>query len=95
MCAQEFIIIHSNTILSLASIFLLSPDFAHDKLVEQEAQGEEDQALDEGGDEHPAQGVCGEWVLIGINAVATKELDVYVHPGQLHQPVPKVELGED
>lgn len=34
-----------------------SPDFAYEKLVEQEAQGEEDQALDEGGDEHPAQSI--------------------------------------
>lgn len=88
-------IIHSITVLSLASVVLLSPDFAHEKLVEQESQGEEDQALDEGGDKHPAQCVCGEWVFIGINAVATEKLDLYVHPGQLHQPVPKVELRED
>lgn len=95
MCAQEFIIIHSITILSLTSLFLLSPDFAHEKLVEQEAQGEEDHALDEGGDEHPAEAVYGEWVLIGINAIATEDLDLYVHAGQFHQPIPKVELGED
>lgn len=72
-----------------------SPDFAYEKLVEQEAQGEEDQALDEGGDEHPAQGIQGEWVPIGVDAVAAEDLDLYVHPGQLHQPVPKVELRED
>lgn len=71
------------------------PDFSHKKLVEQEAQGEEDQALDERGDEHPAKCVCGEWVLIGINAIATEDLDLYVHPSQVHQPVPKVELGEN
>lgn len=75
--------------------WLLSlPDFAYERLVEQEAQGEEYHALDKRGDEHPAQAVGGEGVLIGINAVATEDLDLYVHPGQLHQPVSKVELGE-
>lgn len=72
-----------------------SPDFAYEKPVKQEAQSEENQALDEGGDEHPAQGIWGKWVLIGINAIATEKLDLYVHPGQLHQPMPKAELGED
>lgn len=76
-------------------LLFFSPDFAYEKLVEQEAQGEEDQALDEGGDEKPAQCICGEWVLIGVNAVATEDLDLYVRPGQLHHPIPKVELGED
>lgn len=71
------------------------PDFAHEELVEQETQGKEDHALDEGGDEHPAKGVCGERVYIGINVVATEDLDLYVHPSQLHQPIPEVELGED
>lgn len=74
---------------------LRSPDFAYERLVQQEAQGEEDQALDEGGDEHPAQGIYGKWVLIGINAVAAEDLDLQIHPSQLHQPVPKVELRED
>ena len=36
-----------------------SPDFAYKEPVEQEAQGEEDHALDEGGEEHPAQAVHG------------------------------------
>ncbi len=84
-------IIHGITVRLLFS----PPDFAYEILVEQEAQGEEDQALDEGGDEQPAQGVQGERVLIGVNAVATEDLDLYVFPGQLHHPVPKVELGED
>lgn len=51
--------------------------------------------MDEGGDEHPAQAFCGERVLIGVNAVATEDLDLYVCPGQLQHPVTKVELGED
>lgn len=58
-----------------------SPDLACEKLVEQEAQGKEDQALDEGGDEHPTQGINREWVLVGVNAVAAEDLDFYVHPG--------------
>lgn len=72
-----------------------SPDFAYEKLVEQETQSEEDQALDEGRNEHPAQGICWEWVLIGVNAVATEDLDLYILPGQMHHPVSKVELGKD
>lgn len=51
--------------------------------------------MDEGGDHHPAQGAEGEWVYVGVDAVAAEDLDLDVHPGQLHQPVPKVELGED
>lgn len=74
---------------------LALPDFSHKGLVEQEAQGEKDQALDDGGHEHPAQGICGEWVLIGVNVIATEDLDLYVHPGQLRQPIPKAKLGED
>lgn len=58
-----------------------SPDFAYEGPVEQEAQGEEDQALDEGGDEHPSQGIEAEWALIGVDAIATEDLDLYVYPG--------------
>lgn len=86
---------HSRHRRTISGFCFPSPDFAYDKPVEQEAQGEEDHSLDEGGDEHPAQGIRGERVLIGVNAVATEQLDLYVHPGQLHQPVPKVELRED
>lgn len=51
--------------------------------------------MDEGGDKHPAQGTEGERVLIGVDAVAAEELNLYVHPCQLHHSIPKVELGED
>ena len=71
------------------------PDFSQKELVEQETQREEGHALDEGGDEHPAQGICVERVLIGVDAVAAEDLDLYVCPRQMHQPVPKVKLGED
>lgn len=83
-----------NIYIYFYSAFFSSPDFANGVLVEQEPQGEEDQALDEGGDEHPAQGVKAEWVLVGVDAVAAQDLDLNVHPGQLQQAVPKAELGE-
>lgn len=66
-----------------------------DKLVQQQAQHEENQALNYGGNKHPTQSIQRIWALVGINAVATEKLDLDVHPGQLHQPIPKVELGED
>lgn len=72
-----------------------SPDFAYEPLVKQQAQGEENQALQKWGEEHPAQGVGGEGVLVGINAVAAENLDLHIDPGQLHQAVAEAELGED
>lgn len=78
-----------------SSLYYSSPDFAYEELVEQETQGEEEQAQDEGGDEHPAHHFQGERVPVGINAVAAEELHLDVIPGHFHHAVAKVELGED
>lgn len=48
----SFTVFYDINFPALASVS--SPDFAYDKLVEKETQREEDYALDEGGDEHPA-----------------------------------------
>lgn len=80
---------------SLACLFLLSPDFAYERLVEYQAQGKEDHAMEEGGEENPAQSVHGERTLVGIDAIVTEELDLEVAPCQLHQTITKAELGED
>lgn len=87
--------IFTNKIIHFLYVLLSSPYSTGDKLVEQQAQREENQALDDGGNKHPAQSIQGKRILVGINAVATEKLDLDVHPGQLHQPIPKVELRKD
>lgn len=87
--------IFTNKIIHFLYVLLSSPYSPDDKLVEQQSQREENQALDDGGNKHPAQNIQGKWILVGINAVATEKLDLDVHPGQLHQAIPKVELRED
>lgn len=76
-------------------IYAFIPDFAYEEPVEQEAQSEENQALDDGGDKHPAQRILTERIPISIDTITTQELDFDVISSQLHEPVSKAELGED
>lgn len=71
------------------------PDFLNEVLVKEEAEGEQDHAFDEGGEEHPAKTISREWVLIGIDTVATEHLDLDVGPGQVQQAIAEAKLREN
>ena len=74
---------------------LLSPDFAYEPPVQQQPQGEEHQALQQGRQERGPQPGGREGVLVGIHAVAAEQLHLHVVARQRHQPVAEAELRED
>ncbi len=71
------------------------PDFAKERLVKYQTKREEDETLQEHGDEHPAQNIHAEGVLVGVHSESAQDLHLHVNPCQLHQPITKAELRED